>query len=862
VKRFIAVLSSLLVLPAFAEVVPVYYDDVIEYTDDMIDESAQQPVEEETTQNVAQKPTAAKRNVAGRSTSRAISAGSANKSGTRTNTSTRVVSTSPRNAQKTQRGTISRTTRTPTGANRVQTTTATRSRGTTVTSRAAAGSTRTNVKNKPVTARVSATGNVISGTRTNTSAIDTPTVMLSDSADAIYNPSETTSARSATSRRSTTRTSLTLGAVSSSSTSLPKLTSEDIAETTTTLDAVSDLTEYCKAQYAQCMDNYCNILDDAQGRCSCSSNIQKYQETEKTLAEISEKYKDVIQKIKYIGLTANQIATLFTETEAEIAMSQTYKEDQTKLKTDLEDIRKMIVDVSDIKKSNQSSSENGLFIDTSGLFDFSDSESFDFSSFLNENKSASQLRGAALFKTATQRCKTAVLDSCTDQGIDANVITNSYDLMIDKQCIEYTRALNEENAEMRRKVRNAQIILQQARLMLAQQKNTYDLRGCVAALDECMQDEYVCGDDYKLCLDPTGKYLANGEIVKGGTPGIAGGSPVTTKTLGDISDTKTWVSCGMYGLYSTWDYDNPKLASPTSESCSGKNAWGSGATESLNAYIDEKVKAWKEKYKDTTKQEINDMATFLLSRVGYVEKNNKKGDKQNYGMCSSVLEQCQDYTFEYTNKKQQDDKYLPDNEVIRQYLAMALTKIKLEQDSILADYAESCWSDVYSCLSTNSFDENYPTNTASKTAVNACRGEIASCMSVTGYQPSDNATLTLSAMSDWVTAKLISCPENTMLKFTPTTGTTPSKTTCTPCGTATCIISNSSIVPASVGCEFESNEEHLIQLVSAGGQATECVCPDEFTAVKAEDVEEQVSFGSEEIGNSTSIRCKYNGTGE
>ena len=32
-KRLIAVLSGLLVLPAFAEVAPIYYDDTIEYSD-------------------------------------------------------------------------------------------------------------------------------------------------------------------------------------------------------------------------------------------------------------------------------------------------------------------------------------------------------------------------------------------------------------------------------------------------------------------------------------------------------------------------------------------------------------------------------------------------------------------------------------------------------------------------------------------------------------------------------------------------------------------------------------------------------------------------------------------------------------
>ena len=48
--------------------------------------------------------------------------------------------------------------------------------------------------------------------------------------------------------------------------------------------------------------------------------------------------------------------------------------------------------------------------------------------------------------------------------------------------------------------------------MVAQQKNAYDLRGCVNALDSCMQDDFVCGNDYENCLDPSGKYIVDGEL--------------------------------------------------------------------------------------------------------------------------------------------------------------------------------------------------------------------------------------------------------------------------------------------------------------------------------------------------------------
>jgi len=724
-KRFIAVLSGLLVLPAFAEVAPVYYDEIVEYTDEMIDE-AEQPVEEEATKPAtATKPTVVQRNVAGRSVSRAISTGTNTNS--RTNTNTRAVASSPRNAQQTQRGTVSRTTKTQSVSARPGTA-ATRA---TVTSRAATGSSRTSTASKPVTARVAATGNVISGARTNSG---TPN-MLTDSGDPLYISNN--SARIA-SRRSPISRNASVGV------STPTINAEDAADTVSSLDALAELTDYCKAQYAQCMDNYCNVLDDNQGRCSCSANIKKYEQNEKSLTEISENFQDVVQKIKYIGLTASQIDALFAETEAELAMKST--SDTSSLKNSLDAIKKKVKDVSSGKASSSGLSGvfNGFEFDTSGILNMDLASGFDLNSFLGTgNSTVSNQRGTSLYNTATQRCKTSVLNSCVAQGIDSKTITNSYDLVIDKQCIEYERSLNEANAEMRNNVRNAQNILQQARLMLAQQKNAYDLRGCVAALDECMQDEYVCGDDYELCLDPTGKYLANGEIVKGGVPGVAGGSSVNRSSVSTTGNTDTdlqnalndWTSQGMYGLYSVWNYgsDDGIL-----------NAWGKGEIENLNKYITEKTDSWKKIYNEPTK-DTSDIATYLLRRVGYVDD---KDENKTYGMCANVLKQCQNYTF---NKNK---KYEPNNEVIRQYLSLALTKIKLKQDEILSDYAETCWNDVYSCLGTNNFDESDVGSTASKTAINACRSDISTCMSVTGYYPSDNTTISLSTMADWVSGNL------------------------------------------------------------------------------------------------------------
>lgn len=785
-KRFITVLSSLLVLPAFAEVAPVYYDDIVEYTDEMldaVDTTEEAPIAEEVAvpKNVSQRATI------NRSTSRAISA-TGNQTSQRSGASSRAMASSSR--ATTARTTVSRTATRPSNVvSRAST-----SRNANVVSRSA----RANATAKPVTARIGTGNNTVMGTYKNTTS-DSSAAYLDDT-NSTYNA--TNSARAASTRRATVRMSTGLTNVSTT----PVITEEDISSTTSNLTAIAELTDYCKAQYAACMDNYCNVLDDNQGRCSCSKNIKSYEKTEQALAKATEDFQDTVQKIKYIGLSADQITALFAETEAELTMKS--KSDSSQLKTSLDSIKRKIVDVS---SPNASSSASNVSLNASGLFDLDLSSGFDLNSFLNTGNatgtsSVSNQRGEQLFKTATNRCKTAVLNSCVAQGIDANVITNSYDLEIDKQCITYERSLNDANSEMRQNVANAATILQQARLVLAQSKNSYDVRGCVAAIDSCMQDEYICGADYELCLDPTGKYLVNGEIVKGGTPGVSGGSVINTTPIEDSSnsvDFGDWTSKGMFSLYSVWNYTEANGPATKSDNTL-LNPWGRGKSENLNAYIDSVLtNYWAKSNNYASNASTDDIAVYLLRKIGYIDS---KDNNKVHGMCASVMKQCQDYTYK-------NDKYQPDNEVIRQYLASALTKIKLQQDSILADYAEDCRSDVSSCLSTNGYDESNPKSTASSTAVNACRADITTCMSVGGFMPKDNATLTLRNMSDWVASMLQVCNVNYYLAEDEEDGTVSCKTC--PMGIPVVNASNSSLNMTTT-------------LVSAGGQVTSCHCPSEY----------------------------------
>ena len=675
-KRLIAVVSSLLVLPAFAEIAPEYYyaDLMAQYADQMPDaqfiedEIPQEPESEPETDVAPEQPVTpvvptavSPRNASGRSAaSRAVVS----------NTTTSARNVAARNV--TNANVARSVTTRPTTVSRTNTTTS-RAATTTASRASTARATATNtVSNRP-SVTVRSTGNVAakqtpgvtsrnaSKTNANTaraSIVQTDTVntpLYISSRVGVTNPSNVT----------TRVPTIRVGSATTATTSTT--TSSETVSSTASIDELAQLTDYCKAQYVACMDNFCNVLDDNQGRCSCSANLDNYAETEAALKQATEDLQDVALQIQYIGLSADQVETLFTQTEAELEMQSS--SDNSQLKNDLDKIKNMIVDV----KSGTPTTSTGMSFDLSGLLDFTiDSTGFDLSSLLGSmsgnNNSISNQRGDQLYDTASARCKAAVLNSCAAQGVDTTIITNSYDLEIDKACIQYERALTESNEQMSATVRNAKSVLQRARLMVAQQKNQYDLRGCVNALDTCMQDDFVCGDNYENCLDPTGKYIVNGEVVVGSTPGAPG----------DIDA----------AIYDMWDYGN------------GNNAWGmtsttagttDGTRNTLADYISTTV---TDAAPRTTSSSVSE---FLQNKIGYHDDS----DGKNYGMCMSVLNMCQDVT--YTGSGQ-NAEYNPQNNVIKEFLNRTLVQIKSSQDTILADYAEECITDVASCLAQNNYD--------------------------------------------------------------------------------------------------------------------------------------------------------------
>ena len=702
-KRFVVCLAGLLALPAFAEIAPLYFEEFAE-----VDTAAVAPAEEVTSeQKVA--PQTSRTNPRGRVASRNASV-AANRSAAatgRANVATRA----------SRSGVVSRN-----AVNGVSARGTTARSASNVAARPSRNAAQTNQIATTRRAMQNGSANVARAGVTTNDTVNAPIYSGNNKASNVVARASMRAGSGGSVRARIPTISASVDNTASTAVSTSVATTA--ASATAAMDELAQVTAFCKAQYTECMDNFCNVLDDNQGRCSCSKNIKNYEKTEVALKEATEALQDVAQQIQYIGLTGDEIETLFTQTEAEAAMSA--NADNSQLKNDLDKIRGLLVGV---KSGTASSTEvaDGLSMDLSGLMNFNiDSTGFNLGTLFGNTTTAntnsiSNQRGEQLYKTAAARCKAAVLMDCQAQGVDISVVSNSYDLEIDKQCVAYERALTDANDEMNQTVRNAKSVLQRARLMVAQQKNSYDLRGCVNALDSCMQDDFVCGNEYENCLDPFGKYIVEGEVVLGSAPG-----------QNSYSGAVMAPQYSNAGLYSTWDFGT------------GGNAWGSNDGDSLTAYIADTM---PEKADGYIKETSTNMSEYLQYKIGYHDAATNK----NHGMCMSVLNKCQDYTYD-------NGVYQANNPVVREYLTRTLVQIKAKQDEIISSYAEGCIADVSSCLGENNYDSVNVNSTKSKIAINACRSQIVTCMSVNGDATADP---TPAGMAEWVNNVMVSCPEGT-----------------------------------------------------------------------------------------------------
>ncbi len=457
---------------------------------------------------------------------------------------------------------------------------------------------------------------------------------------------------------------------SSTKTSDKKVSAADVAAAQELLEQTASLNKSCQEQYNECMDQFCAVVDANQKRCSCSANLSKYASVQNAVTNANNELNTVAQRIRYVGLSADEIRAIMSETEAEAELDNS--RDTSETRSMLSKIESLIQDPTTRVSTSGGDNDFGLDID----LDFSNTNADIFSlDFLNTNNdSISSKRGTALYNAAKKRCR-VILNNCTDVGATSNQITGNYELAIDKDCIAYEQGLKKMNETLQSNVRSAGLMLQKARLAVLQNKNQYDAKGCIGALETCMTDDMVCGSDYTKCLDPTKKYIdENGSVVLGQ----------------DITNITDFMS----------EFNNANI-----------NA------EMLSAATNATIN-------DTSCKEANDgtcIVKYLLNKIG------TGATVKDGGLCRAVLDKCQQYTYNLSG-----DKYNPYNDVVVNYVQRAMVNIKSAQHQIISDYASTCMTDVAACYNQQVTQVNSWSSVASVASIRgvmtgACRNVALTC---------------------------------------------------------------------------------------------------------------------------------------
>ncbi len=494
-------------------------------------------------------------------------------------------------------------------------------------------------------------------------------------------------------------------------------TAETVKEAKERLEQTASLNKSCQEQYNDCMDQFCAVIDSNQKRCSCSANLSKYTKVETAVKDANTQLNEVAQRIRYVGLSADEIRAIMTATEAEDALSGT--SDTTETRNMLTEIEKLIKD----PKSSTSYSDTYTGLDMD--LDFSSNADIFNLDFLNTNTSSfSNLRGTELYSAAKKRCNT-ILTQCKEVGATSQQITGNYDLAIDKDCIAYEQGLTKMNETLVSNVRSANRMLQKARLAVLQNKNQYDAKGCIGALDACMSDDMVCGDDYSKCLDPTKTYIdENGKVVLG-------------QNITKITDFMQ-------------NYNNANINAEFL------------ANAASNVSIDTASCAAKDS-SDTTKGTGSCNVKYLLQKIGTKQKVTDEG------LCRAVLDKCQAYTYD------SNGNYKPYNDVVVNYVQRAMVNIKAAQQRVISDYASSCMVDIASCYNQQVTQVNAWSSAASINSVynvmrGACRNVALTCAYAvfatdTTSCPDKNDEKCINSISEMFYQSLL-CPTNSTYQTT------------------------------------------------------------------------------------------------
>ena len=267
----------------------------------------------------------------------------------------------------------------------------------------------------------------------------------------------------------------------------------------------------CRESYATCMDQMCANANDTYRRCFCSDRFVKFRDIEESLDEamiMLQQFQD--NNLEAIDKTAAEVNAMYSASIGEAA-----------IKRDTSESAKLLDNITKLLSGDGTNSVSSNMANSIGILDLDFSVDFDdvladggASLFDTDNKDLSTLEGTSLFNAAQRQCTRLTQNMCENNAV-FTMSRSSYNILVNQDCNTYEKALNKKKETVAQAVRTVEKYLREARLEEYRAHNSMDVNECLTKVRTVMLSDTACGENYKRCLDPTGRYInpATGEPI-------------------------------------------------------------------------------------------------------------------------------------------------------------------------------------------------------------------------------------------------------------------------------------------------------------------------------------------------------------
>ena len=249
----------------------------------------------------------------------------------------------------------------------------------------------------------------------------------------------------------------------------------------------------CRTVFYDCMDEFCANKDSVLKRCACSTRINEFDRTKKSMSQVEDKLLEFNQRLLTVSMDKEDAQALNQATEGELAFAT---KDQSESKKMLDEIAKKLNNSFDNNSFDQGLNAISLSLDIDSAFDTVNSW---------EGSSTTTKSGPELYNSALPVCREMALEVCTSE--DLAIAESSYQMLIEQDCNTVKKSYQNQTDKARQQIFESSALLDISRLNIHQKRNSDDILTCKKKMLDMLTDPSVCGDDMGKCLDTTGRYI-------------------------------------------------------------------------------------------------------------------------------------------------------------------------------------------------------------------------------------------------------------------------------------------------------------------------------------------------------------------